>query len=340
MLQYLIILLDDTSTSYCHYSNHRTEHHLISLEDLRAGILFGMKENLMIQFVYPDYELPQEYKNVIETIDHSKIGPANYRPTPNPSLRGRGEVTTLDVVVFSEWTEMVGYAFDTNKSYVLRISKADLFAQRALIKSVLGKVARLNVVITDVESFTDADFETYKTYLAEWADELEQLYAAGGSPQFNLLTDRMMLDKMNNCGAGDTNITLAPDGRFYICPAFYLDAPIDGTEKSLGDVCSKGFSVGSLAEGLDIKNPQLYQLTHAPLCRICDAYQCKRCVWFNRKTTLEVNTPSHEQCVVAHLERNASRNLLTAIRKHGEFLAGNEIKEITYLDPFDVRKEW
>lgn len=333
MLQYLIILLDDTSTSYCHYSNPRTEHRLISLEDLRAGILFGMKENLMIQFVYPDYELPQEYKDVIETIDHSKI-----RTSPNPSEGG--ETSDADVVVFNDWQETVGYSFDAKKAYVLRICKTDLFAQRALVKSVLGKVARLNVVITDVESFTDADFETYKVCLAEWGDELERLYAAGGSPQFNLLTDRMMLDKMNNCGAGDTNITLAPDGRFYICPAFYLDAPIDGTEKSLGDVCSKGFSVGSLAEGLDIKNPQLYKLTHAPLCRNCDAYQCKRCVWLNRKTTLEVNTPSHEQCVVAHLERNASRNLLTAIRKHGEFLAGNEIKEITYLDPFDVRKEW
>lgn len=326
MLQYLIILLDDTSTSYCHYTNPRTERHLISLDDLRAGILFGMKENLMIQFVYPDYELPQEYKDVVETIDHSKICHPNAKDA--------------DVIVFNDWQEMVGYSFDAKKAYVLRISKADLFAQLELVKSVLGKVARLNVVITDVETFTDADFETYKTCLAEWADELERLYAAGGSPQFNLLTDRMMLDKMNNCGAGDTNITLAPDGRFYICPAFYLDAPIDGTEKSLGDVCNKGFSVGSLAEGLDIKNPQLYKLSHAPLCRNCDAYQCKRCVWLNRKTTLEVNTPSHEQCVVAHLERNASSNLLTAIRKHGEFLAGNEIKEITYLDPFDVRKEW
>lgn len=326
MLQYLIIMLDDTSTSYCHYDCSRKEHHLISIDNLKEGIFFGMKENLMIQFVYPDYELPQEYKDIIETIDHSKIMPKSGKEA--------------DVFVFNEWTEIIGFAFDAKKAYVLRISKADLFAQRALVKSVLGKVARLNVVITDVEMFTDADFDTYKACLAEWADELERLYAAGGSPQFNLLTDRMMLDKMNNCGAGDTNITLAPDGRFYICPAFYLDAPIDGTEKSLGDVCSKGFSVGSLAEGLDIKNPQLYKLTHAPLCRNCDAYQCKRCVWLNRKTTLEVNTPSHEQCVVAHLERNASRNLLKAIREHGKFLTEKEIKEIKYLDPFDIRNEW
>ena len=33
-----------------------------------------MKENLMIQYVYPDYELPKEYETVIESIDHKKIG--------------------------------------------------------------------------------------------------------------------------------------------------------------------------------------------------------------------------------------------------------------------------
>lgn len=138
---------------------------------------------------------------------------------------------------------------------------------------------------------------------------------------------------MNNCGAGDTTITLAPDGKFYICPAFYQE----NQEDALGNL---KHSIGDLDNGLDIKKSQLYKLDHAPLCRHCDAYQCKRCIWLNRKLTYEVNTPSHEQCVMAHLERNASRNLLLSIRKHGEFLPGYDIKEINYLDPFDERKEW
>ena len=66
MLQYLVILLDDTSVSYCHYDNRKSEHRLISLENLKEGILFAMKENLMLQFVYPHYELPQAYKNAAE----------------------------------------------------------------------------------------------------------------------------------------------------------------------------------------------------------------------------------------------------------------------------------
>ena len=81
---------------------------------------------------------------------------------------------------------------------------------------------------------------------------------------------------MNNCGAGDTTITLAPDGKFYIRPAFYLTDEVD----ALGRL---NYSIGDLQNGMNIKNSQLYKLDYAPLCRQCDAYQCKRCIWLNRK---------------------------------------------------------
>lgn len=323
MLKYLIIQLDDTSASYCHYKNVKKERRLISLEDLKAGILFGMKENLMIQYLLPDYELPEEYHEVLESIDHSKIASSE-------SVYAEA----ADVVVLNGWNKE--YAFHGDGVYVLRIEKAVLFDKYKEIVGVLKNCTRLNIVITDVETFTDSDFDTYKLLLAVFAKVLETLYAAGQSPQLNLLTDRMMLDGMNNCNAGSESITLAPDGKFYVCPAFYF-ADKDGNY-GLG---KSNFAVGSLVDGLDIKNPQLYKLSHAPLCRNCDAYQCKRCVWLNRKATYEVNTPSHEQCVVAHLERNASRLLLMDIRKHGTFLPEKEdIKEISYLDPFDVRTDW
>ena len=326
MLQYLIILLDDTSTSYCHYDNPKTERRLISLDDLRKGIFFAMKENLMIQFVYPDYPLPQEYVDVIDTIDHSDI--------VSSECKDEELLSIADVIVFNGWENIGTVQAENDAAYVLRTTKAELFDRYERLIPFIGSVARLNIVITDVETFDDTDFETYKGLLKVLADAIEKQYVAGKSPQVNLLTDRMMLDKMNNCNAGVENVTLAPDGRFYICPAFYLA----GDDEDFGLGKAK-FSVGDLEHGLDIKNQQLYRLDHAPLCRRCDAYQCKRCVWLNRKTTYEVNTPSHEQCVVAHLERNAGRELLLNIRKHGVFLPDKEINEITYLDPFEVKQE-
>ncbi len=312
MLQYLVILLDKTSTSFCHYkapSNSPKEGRtLIPLETLRQGIRFGMMENLMIQYVYPDHELPEEYQEVLESIDHSKIKPY-----------GQEDADVLVVDGFQQVKATV--------PVVLRVTKKELFAHQAEVAEMLADVPRLNVVLTDVETFTEADFEAYKECLTRLAANVERLYVDGKSPQLNLLTDRMMLSQMNNCGAGDTTITLAPNGKFYVCPAFYYENEAD--------------SIGDLEHGLDIKNKQLYKLEYAPICRHCDAWQCKRCIWLNRKTTLEVNTPSHEQCVVAHLERNASKELLQNIRKHGTFLPEQEeIKEIDYLDPFDKRDTW
>jgi CXXX repeat peptide maturase len=318
MLQYLIILLDEASTSYCHYNPSQFQHQLIDLADLKAGIRFAMKENLMIQYVYPDCDLPQEYKEAIETIDHSKIIPSN-----SPL------VEEADVIVFNNWKDAVEFPLDKSAIYVLRINKKDLFAQKVVIKSFIGKVTRLNIVITDVETFKEDDFSKYKTVLDSFGEETEQLYKAGLSPQLNVITDRIALNQMNNCNAGSNNITLAPDGRFYICPAFYYSEEDKET-----------FCVGELNNGLSIKAAKLYKLAYAPLCRICDAYQCKRCVWINRKMTYDITTPSHEQCVLAHLERNASRKVLESVRKNKEFYPEQNIKEIDYLDPFDVRIDW
>lgn len=314
MIQYIVILLDDTSTSYCHYTNEKADRRLIPLQTLKDGICYAMKENLNIQFVYPNYKLPKEYLAAIDSIDHTDIYPAKMSDNAN-------------VVVFDSLIAAKDYVFKEEVAYLIRTDKVSLFNEYKIIGEILDKVTRLNVVITDIETFTEDDFMVYKSLLSNLAERVEQIYVSGKSPQLNLLTDRIMLENMNNCGAGDTSVTLAPDGKFYVCPAFYLSAD--------------GYTIGDLVNGLEIKNSQLYRLDHAPLCRRCDAWQCKRCIWMNRKTTLEVNTPSHEQCVVAHLERNASRKLLIDIRKYGKFMSGSEdIKEIDYLDPFDVKEEW
>lgn len=314
MIQYIVILLDDTSTSFCHYTNEKADRRLIPLQTLKDGICYAMKENLNIQFVYPNYKLPKEYLAAIDSIDHTDIYPAEMSDN-------------ADVVVFDSLIAAKDYVFKEEVAYLIRTDKVSLFNEYKIIGEILDKVTRLNIVITDIETFTEDDFMAYKSLLSNLAERVEQIYVSGKSPQLNLLTDRIMLEKMNNCGAGDTSVTLAPDGKFYVCPAFYLSAD--------------GYTIGDMVNGLEIKNSQLYRLDHAPLCRRCDAWQCKRCIWMNRKTTLEVNTPSHEQCVVAHLERNASRKLLMDIHKHGKFMSGNEeIKEIDYLDPFDVKEEW
>jgi CXXX repeat peptide maturase len=267
-----------------------------------------MKQNLMVQFVYPSYDIPTEYKEAIETIDHVKIMPLDSE-----------HIISADVVVFNSCKEFV-----ERKAEVL---EGKVFVLRTQGKDVLHNIptfecdSRLNIIITDIDIFTEKDFDTYKQWLSELKTEINKIYCNGKTSQINILTDRILLEKMNNCNAGYENVTLAPNGEFYVCPAFYIENEKD--------------SIGNLKNGLNLKNSQLYKLEYAPLCRICDAYQCKRCVWLNRRTTLEVNTPSHEQCVVAHLERNTSEQLLNELKAVGYF-SDKEISVINYLDPFET----
>lgn len=314
MLQYLIILLDDTSVAFCHADNPLKERNLMPIDTLRKAILFGMKENLMIQFVYPDYELPAEYDDVIESIDHTKIG--------------------KDVKIYNSVPAAV-----EGKNVVLRLLLSEVIEKQYDIAALLSQVERMNICLTDIESYNDGMQEAYAKALDTLNDMLVNLYKSQKTPQLNVLTDRLQLKEMHNCEAGVGNITVAPNGKFYICPAFYYDEKLGIDDQMNHAKKTSNYAVGDLERGLNIPNKQLLRLDHAPLCRECDAYHCNRCVWLNQKITWDINTPSRQQCIVSHLERNASRKLQVELKKFFQ-LEGEEIKEITYLDPFDAREQW
>jgi len=313
MLQYLVVLLDDTSVSFCHYQYSEGVKRLISLNDLKQAIRFGMMENLYIQFVYPPEPLPSEYLEVIETIDHCKILPYKQKHEGN------------NVYILDSWDDLKKAKY--GEVFVFRTSKNMLFSRYRDLIEAIKRGCVVNLVILDIDTFNEEDFIVYKDILSLMVNEFGEMIDKDEMPQINVITDRLILKQMNNCGAGDKSVTLAPNGKFYVCPAFYYE----DTEDSVGDLNS----------GLNIRNKQLYELLHAPICSHCDAYHCKRCVWLNRKTTLEVNTPSYEQCVVAHLERNASRELLELIKAKGKNITRMaEIDEIDYLDPIIKHREW
>lgn len=312
MLKYLIIQLDNTSVSFCHYNNDKIKPKLINLEILKKALFWSMKENLIVQFLYPDYQLPDNYKKVIGDVYHSDIISSTCE---DECLRKEAHV-----VVFDSWAALNYFKFQQEQAYVIRTTLDDLFDNGALLNVIIPKVNRLNIVVTDIMNFNDKAEKKYSDFLENLTEKICQEYKLNHAVQVNLLTDRVLLTSMNNCNAGDESIALAPNGKFYICPGFYVD-----NMKEVGDI----------EHGLDIKNQQLFKLGHAPICRVCDAWQCKRCIWLNKKMTLEVNTPSREQCVMAHLEREASRKLLSHIREIGEFMPDVEIPKLDYLDPFD-----
>ena len=128
------------------------------LETLKKGILFGMKQNLMIQYVFPDYTLPKEYVEVIESIDNVKIYPIGYKP-----VTGIEDGNDTDVEVANAIPEKV-----EAKNLVLCLAFSEMLAKKDKIAKLFASGARINLCITDVEKFTDEQIETYKQVLKEW----------------------------------------------------------------------------------------------------------------------------------------------------------------------------
>lgn len=309
MLQYLVILLDDTSIAFCHASNPLTSRHLIDKNVLKKAVLFGMKNNLMIQYVLPSYDLPQDYYDIIESIDNVKIG--------------------KDIQIFDYIPRNVSC-----ETIVLRIRIDDFISNSTMVSNLIKQVKRLAISFTNIDEFHDDLIPLYSNALNSIHDELLSERRIGKNPQVNVLTDRLSLQKMSNCGAGINNITIAPNGKFYICPAFYYDERC-GLDTHLNyKKCLTDRSCGDLEIGPSIKNESLLTLEHSPLCKLCDAYHCNRCVWLNQKLTSDINTPSHQQCVISHIERNSSMRLSAKMRDIG--LDVSDINEIDYLDPFNT----
>ena len=311
MLKYLVILLDDTSISYCHYDVEDREKNLIPLNVLKEGVLFAMKNDLKIQYILPNYTLPQNYIETMESMFNDKIGPI-------------GQKLPLSAIVINSLQSININMMDSSMQYVIRTTISDFFENYGILKDLFTLGINANIVFVDVVSFTEDKIETYRTVLAELVKSVESSILKGNNINTNLITDRIALDYMNNCGAGDTSITLAPDGKFYPCPAFYYDD-------------NQYYIIGDIENGLDIKNNTLYKLEYAPLCKRCDAYQCKRCVWLNKKLTYEINTSSRQQCVMSHLEREAGATLLDRFHRH-DILLSKTIEKIDYIDPFDNYK--
>ena len=314
MLKYLIIILDDTAPSFCHYVHTAQERRLMPLEILKKGIAMARDEGFGIQVLLPDDGLSTEYQEIIDSVD-------------NVLMARIGTSADADVEIL-DGLPTAGCQWKPDGVYIVQLDASMLTnAAAKQLAAVAMSVGRLNLLLTDIDTLTDADFQRYQQFLETMAETIAEIAVSRPerSFQLNVLTDRIRLETMNNCGAGDESIALAPNGKFYVCPAFYY-----GHDSDVGDVDA----------GIQIKNAQLYRLAYAPICQRCEAYHCHRCIWLNKRTTLEVNTPSHEQCVASHLERNASMLLQQKLRSHHFVIDGPEIPPIDYVDPFEKANKW
>lgn len=276
-LTHLLVIVDRGAPSFCYYENPETETMLMPIPVLEAAVLFSIKNLLHINLICGVEPLPQNYEAVLKEIPHTRY---------MPSDQGLYEIINYDSDRINEEYEIVG----------LRIAKEELPGLYQRVKPLLGTVTRINVALSDIINYSKDDYLVYQGQLDKIIKHLPTIKEK--PTQINIISDRLLLSDMNNCEAGLRHVTLAPNGRFYICPGFYYEDEND--------------DIGSLHEGIHIPNQHLLRLDYSPICSICDCFHCRRCVHLNRLSTYEVNIPSEQQCRIAHLEREHSRLLALA----------------------------
>lgn len=311
--KYLIVLLEDNHRSFCYYeSPENSTEFMISEKDLCKAVDFAAAKELPLIFLYGHSKIPEGHRKLIDSVPHSSM--ASY----DSNYSNSSDVTITEESDFEDIKKR-GYAGSSN--LILRLNRSNLSALPSFIEELPSEISRLNLILSDIQNFKEDDFIAYWNILCSITPGIAAEFNAGRQKEFSFLTDRLVLKDMNNCGAGDKHLTLAPNGKLYICPGFYFKNPED--------------SVGTL-DNFTVPNSQLYLLENAPLCSACDAYHCKRCIFLNRETTMEVNTPGRQQCLGSHVERRASEYLAECLEPGRKIPA---LPPIDYLEPFEYFTE-
>lgn len=305
-------LLSDNSIEFCNYSIKATDNRMDE-KSIIKGLSFA-KNN----FYQPILVHDKRSRNWLNDTDNSKL---------------KEELLSANVIHIMEFESRhlndesnIIYTFNRNNImkldnklefciFLIRADEIDFLS--SCIQILLRLVKRINIRIKYNSSF---NLDTYCHELIKIADELVTYYQNHEIKEVNLLTDLLYLKKMDNCFAGEKNLTLAPDGNYYACPAFYYEKQgmLDINENKL---------VSNQIEMLTSKR--------AFVCQECDAYQCNRCVFENKKTTGEFNIPNKFQCIKSHAERKCSQYLLNKLHDINIFKNKN-INNIYYEEPFEL----
>lgn len=312
MLKYLTVILDDSCPSICCYSTEGRRGNLMPLDTLKKAIRFALMENLSVQVVFPQEEMPQLYYDALDDIEYVSIASDNHHKTEN-----------YDVIVSTCVSGAINVGQSEATTIICNTCFEDFMENYSKIDLRLFLNKRLNLILTNILYLSVRENQQrYENALSAFAQSFVDICVQNKAfPSINIITDRLFLKEMNNCNSGVESVTICPDGNIYPCPAF------NGSRYSIGDVDN----------GIIGKNLHLYRLNYAPICERCDAYHCTRCVWQNKLLTREINIPSAEQCIKSHIERRVISKMSA---KLASIFAGiNPINDLEYLDPIQLLRQ-
>lgn len=309
----LYFLLSDDYVTYCCYENENKNENQMNSKVIIEGLNYAQENYIMPVFVHGENGKTLEAREEYTGHDILHIVPImHYNLAQKQDFRRILPVYDMENV----WD---GKAFIEN--VILNVKQDEIRGLSKAIGELIKFSRRININITELDRHFNE--EEYKHQMEIISDEIVSIWEnEGGFKEINLLTDILFLDKHDNCQAGENTFVLSPLGKIYACCADLSNAEDD--------------FIGETTDGI-IKEygNYLYKIKNSNLCRICDAYQCRDCVYINKNNTNEYNVSPTFQCRKSHIERVVSLDLKSKLKNCSIISSEDtlEIKEYDYLDP-------
>ncbi|CAK7086543.1 radical SAM peptide maturase, CXXX-repeat target family [Tissierella carlieri] len=306
-------LLSDDYITYCCHENQNQNDNEMSDSVILEGLNYAQENFMMPIFVHGKSGKTLRTKEEYIGYDILHIVPIKYY-----NLAQKQEFRRILPVYDMEnvWNEKI---FIDN--IILNVREDEIKKLNEAIDELIKFSNRININITELDRHFNE--EEYRQQMEMISDKIIKIWENEGRfKEINILTDILFLDKHDNCQAGENTFVLSPLGKIYTCCADFSNI-------------EDGF-IGEVTEGI-IKEygSYLYGIENNNLCRICDAYQCRDCVYINKKNTKEYNVSPSFQCRKSHIERVVSLDLKSKFKNCSIIPSKNtlEIKENDYLDP-------
>lgn len=297
--KHMFFITEDKITPHCMYKSNKNGSSVMDATTFERGLEF-CKNNSFAPVILGDKSKYGEYKFINFVNSNTK------------------QLKENSILLFDN---VLGEAPENVENCTLLVTAENIRMISEFVEKYLTDGVRINLVLKDIENWNNENINEYEKQLDSIVEILYKLYNDEKNAEVNVITDLWYVDKMCNCDAGKNTLALAPNGRIYLCPAFYFDDPDN--------------YVGSLDDGINVKYPRLFDLENSRICSHCDVYSCKRCAFLNMKMTNEVHVPPKIQCLVSHLERNKSMQLQKLLMEKNLIDPLNIIKGIDYMDPLD-----
>lgn len=311
------IMMSDSSVRICNYESISNKNEQIDKKTLNEAISYA-ENNFYIPVIIHDINsnidcMINEDIHELKEIKHVKR---------IKELANINTIKTYYVMDLNEFEECIDYIHMKPSNLTINVEPNNIDCLSSVVIYTLKYVDRVNININKVSLL---EFNIYARELKKIKEDLLKYFIDDELKEVNKITDIFFVNSMDDCGAGEDNITIGMDGNIYPCPGFYYRK-----DKQI---------LGNINKNLSLITKSIFKEDNAPICLECFYYQCNRCLIKNKTYTGEYNTPSSYQCKLSSIEYDISKEFLADLEKNNitnPFLR-NKLKE-GVEDPFTVLK--